>query len=333
LISAARENTDLVARFGGDEFGILCTHVRSEEEVNGIALRIVQTFTVPITTEKGEHIVGAGIGIALFPRDGNTPEEMIRRADVALYRAKSEQISSVCFFEEQMDYQVRKRVIFETQLRAAIANGDIQTFYQPIFDLKTGKITGFEALARWQHPTLGEVPPDRFILVAEDCGLIRDLGNHLLKVACLDAVSWLDDITLSFNLSPLQLRDANFGLRIISILDETGLSPKRLELEITENALVRDLKTAKAALSSLRQLGIRVSLDHFGTGYSSLYHLRNFEIDRIKIDRSFVESMSREMGSAAIVRALIGSANHCRGNREPGSACLFVERRLPGISI
>jgi len=146
-------------------------------------------------------------------------------------------------------------------------------------------------------------------------------------------VSWLDDITLSFNLSPLQLRDANFGLRIISILDETGLSPKRLELEITENALVRDLKTAKAALSSLRQLGIRVSLDHFGTGYSSLYHLRNFEIDRIKIDRSFVESMSREMGSAAIVRALIGSANHCRGNREPGSACLFVERRLPGISI
>ena len=267
---------------------------------------IVQALSVPITTEKGEHIVGAGIGIALFPRDGNTPEEIIRRADVALYRAKSEMMSSICFFEEQMDSQVRERANFETQLRTAVANGEIQPYYQPIYELRTGKITGFEALARWRHPILGEVLPERFIPVAEECGLIQSLGTHLLRRACADAVGWPEDTMLSFNISPVQLTDTSFGLRVLAILNETGLSPKRLELEITENALVRELKAVKDALASLRQLGIRVSLDDFGTGYSSLYHLRNFKIDRIKIDRSFVKSMSEEIQSAAIVRALIG---------------------------
>ena len=306
LTSVARQNSDLAARFGGDEFGIVATHLRSTEEVNGIALRIIQVLSLPIVSEKGEHTIGAGVGIALFPRDGGTPEELVRRADVALYRAKTELISNVCFFEEQMDVQVHERAFFESELRIAIASGDIQPHYQPIFDLATGEIIGFEALARWQHPKLGHVSPDRFIPVAEDCGLIRDLGNYLLRTACLEACNWPDHATLSFNISPLQLRDASFGLRVLSILDETGLPAKRLELEITENALVRDLNTAQQALAPLRQAGVRVSLDDFGTGYSSLYHLRNFKIDRIKIDRSFVDSMSREIESAAIVRALIG---------------------------
>jgi diguanylate cyclase (GGDEF)-like protein len=306
LAAVVRETGDHVARIGGDEFGVVATHLRSAEDAIGISLRIIEALKFPIRSGEAEHTVGVGIGIALFPRDGDSAQEIIRRADIALYRAKSEQGSAVHFFEEQMDIQIRERALIEGELRRAIAAGDIQPHYQPVVDLGTGRIVGFEALARWRHPTLHDVPPGRFIPVAEECGLIGELGDQLLSAACRDACQWPDGTTLSFNVSPVQLRASSFGSRVLAILGETGLPPHRLEIEITENTLVRDLKTAEEALGSLRDAGVRIALDDFGTGYSSLYHLRNFKVDRIKIDRSFVESMSREIESTAIVRALLG---------------------------
>jgi EAL domain-containing protein (putative c-di-GMP-specific phosphodiesterase class I) len=182
----------------------------------------------------------------------------------------------------------------------------VQSYYQPLIDLQTKGIAGFESLARWRHPTLGEVSPERFIPVAEGCGLMSELTDHLLRQAARDAVKWPDNLTLSFNVSPSQLKERTLGLRILTILAEAGLSPRRLEIEITESALVRDLAGAQEALTALRGAGVRIALDDFGTGYSSLYHLRNFKIDKIKIDRSFVDSMEHEPEAFALVRALLG---------------------------
>jgi len=305
LEGVVRETDDLVARLGGDEFGIVASQLSGAESASGIALRIIEALELPIYSGDTEHKVGAGIGIALFPGDGSTSEEVMRLADIALYRAKSSH-SEFRFFEAAMDHQVQERALVEKELRRGLAKGDIQPYYQPIVDLGTGALIGFEALARWNHETLGDVPPSRFIPVAEDCGLIRELGDHLLGMACRDAIKWPPNMMLSFNVSPVQLRNSTFGLRVLAILGETGFSPNRLELEITENTLVSDLNTAKQALASLRDAGVRIALDDFGTGYSSLYHLRNFKIDRIKIDRSFVESMGQEGASSAIVQALLG---------------------------
>lgn len=300
-----REANHLVARLGGDEFGIVARHLNGAESASGIALQIIDTLKAPIHSGDTEHRIGAGIGIALFPRDGNSAQEIVRVADIALYRAKSSH-SEFRFFEASMDDQVRERALIEKELRHALETGDIQPHYQPIVDLGTEEIIGFEALARWHHASLGDVPPSRFIPVAEDCGLINELGDHLLATACRDAAKWPNDTILSFNVSPIQLRNPTFGLRVLAILGDTGLSPKRLEIEITESTLVRDLNIAKAALDCLRDAGVRIALDDFGTGYSSLYHLRNFKVDRIKIDRSFIESIGRENASFAIVRALLG---------------------------
>lgn len=301
----AREANYLVARLGGDEFGIVARHLSGAESASGIALQIIDVLKAPICFEDLEHRVSTGIGIALFSRDEDSAQEVVRHADIALYRAKSSH-SEFCFFEVSMDDQVRERALIEKELRRALATGDIDPHYQPIVDLGTDKVIGFEALARWHHATLGDVPPSRFIPVAEDCRLIGELSDHLLTVACRVATKWPDDIILSFNVSPVELRNPTFGLRVLAILGDTGLSPGRLEIEITESALVRDLNVAKAALDCLRDAGVRIALDDFGTGYSSLYHLRNFKVDRIKIDRSFVESIGRENASFAIVRALLG---------------------------
>ncbi len=170
----------------------------------------------------------------------------------------------------------------------------MQPYYQPLIDLRTKQVAGFEALARWTHPTLGNVPPDRFIPIAESCGLLGEMTDHLLRRAAGAACQWPEDVTLSFNISPSQLKDRTLGLRILSILGEAGLSPRRLEIELTESALVQDLEGAQQVLGALRDAGVHIALDDFGTGYSSLYHLRNFKIDKVKIDRSFVANMERD---------------------------------------
>ena len=305
LAQSVREG-DLVARFGGDEFAVLTCHIAGPEAATGLALRIIESLGPSISAGGSDHAIGAAIGIALAPQDGHDPVELLRKADIALYRAKGQGRSALRFFEPEMDAQVRERDSIERALRAAIGAGEVQPYYQPLIDLKTGRIRGFEALARWTGPNLSVIGPDRFIPIAEDSGLIGPLTDTMLERACTEAQGWDADLELAFNVSPVLLRDTAFSLRVLAILARTGFSPTRLELEITESALVRDLEAAKATLGGLRSSGVRIALDDFGTGYSSLYHLRNFKVDRLKIDRSFVESMAREKDSAAIVRALIG---------------------------
>jgi diguanylate cyclase (GGDEF)-like protein len=306
LRRAAREE-DVVARFGGDEFAILARELRGSEHATNIALRVIKEFDQPITTGSLKHHIGVGIGIALFPQDGGSDNEILRRADIALYRAKDEKPISVSrFFDAEMDARTQERDLIERDLPGAIVKGDVRAYYQPLIDLQTKHVAGFEALARWQHPTLGNVAPERFIPVAESCGLMNELTDHLLRQAARDAAKWPDALTLSFNVSPSQLKERTLGLRILTILAEAGLSPRRFEIEFSEAALVRDPAGAQDALMALRGAGVRIALDDFGTGYSSLYHLRNFKIDKIKIDRSFVDNMEHEPEALALMRALLG---------------------------
>ncbi len=305
LRRAAREG-DLVVRFGGDEFAILARQLGGSEDATSIALRVIKEFDQPITTGSIRHQIGIGIGISLIPQDGRNEVEILRKADIALYRAKAEHESASRFFDAEMDARIRERDVIERDLRPAIEDGAIQPYYQPLVDLGTKQVVGFEALARWTHATLGSVPPERFIPVAESCGLINELTDHLLQQAANAACKWPDYMTLAFNISPSQLKDHSLGLRILSILAESGLSPRRLEIELTEAALVRDLDGAQMVLGALRNAGVRIALDDFGTGYSSLYHLRNLKFDKIKIERTFVDNMERDPEAFAIVRALLG---------------------------
>jgi diguanylate cyclase (GGDEF)-like protein len=305
LLASVRQG-DLVARLGGDEFAILAQHLAGAEAATGVAKRVAAELASPVMTGAVAHRVETGIGMCLFPFAGCSPEEIMRRADVALYKAKTDRRTSARFFDDEMDRFVREREHMERELHKAIAAGDIRPAFQPLVDLATKRVIGFEALARWTHKTLGEIEPDRFIPIAEDCGLIGTLSDQLLRRACRAAMEWPDDMKLAFNISPLQLKDHKLGLRVLAILGETGFSPRRLELESTESALVRDLAAAQETLGALRDCGVRIALDDFGTGYSSLYHLRNFKIDKIKIDRSFVANMATERESAEIVTALVG---------------------------
>jgi diguanylate cyclase (GGDEF)-like protein len=305
LRRAAREG-DLVVRFGGDEFAILARQLAGSEDATSIALRVIKEFDQPIATGAIRHQLGIGIGIALIPQDGDNEIEIMRKADIALYRAKAKPGSASRFYDAEMDARVRERDLIERDLYSAIESGAVQPYYQPLIDLKTNRIIGFEALARWTHPTLGSVPPDRFIPVAESCGLINELTDHLLRQAAKAARQWPSDMILAFNISPLQLNDHTLGLRIVSILGESGLDPRRLEVELTEAALVRNLDGAQKVLGALRDAGVRIAIDDFGSGYSSLYQLRNFKFDKIKIERSFVENMERDPEAFALVRALLG---------------------------
>lgn len=305
-LQRAVRDGDLVIRFGGDEFAILARHLSGAEEVTNIALRVIKELDQPIAAGPTRHTIGVGIGIALIPEDGLNATEIMRKADIAMYRAKAEPGSASRFFEMEMDTRIRERDLIERELRGAIREGDVKPYYQPLIDLRTKQVVGFEALARWTHPTLGVVPPDRFIPIAESCGLINELTDHLLRQAARAACKWPQDVSLSFNISPSQLKDRTLGLRVLSILADAGLSPRRLEIEITESGLVQDLEGAQQVLGALRNAGVRIALDDFGTGYSSLYHLRNFKIDKLKIDRSFIDNMAREPEAAALVRALLG---------------------------
>ena len=250
---------DLVARFGGDEFAILATQLSGAEDATSIALRVIKELDEPIIIGSVQHRIGVGIGITLFPKDGVTGTELLRKADIALYRAKGEQRSAPRFFEEEMDVSIRERDFMERELRLAIANGSIQPYFQPMVDLRSRDIIGFEALARWTHHTLGNVPPERFIPIAESCGLISELSDHLLRSAAHVACQWPDETILSFNISASQLRDSTLGLRILSILAKTGLSTWRLKIELAESALVGNMRDAQELLGALHDAGVRIS--------------------------------------------------------------------------
>jgi diguanylate cyclase (GGDEF)-like protein len=303
--SAIAGPTAMLARLGGDEFALL-QGVEDTEDLSRLARRLLGLFDRPFDVGEVQVNLGASIGIALAPQDGTSPEELMRRADIALYRAKVHGRANFRFFEAEMDEQVKKRAMIERDLRQAINEGTVRPYYQPIFDLQTNRITGFEALARWHHPKFGELSPEQFIGIAEDGGLMISLAAHLLRIAAQDATQWPEQIKLCFNISRVQLSDPMMVLRILRILGETGLSPTRLEVEISEQALLSDIVAAKQAFEALHKAGVRIALDDFGTGNSSLQHLRACHFDRLKIDRSFVMSMAGSEENTSLVNAILG---------------------------
>lgn len=305
ILSAAREG-DLVARFGGDEFALLATHLSDPEAASTIARRILNNLREPIVTGAIRSQISAGIGIALMPKDALAATDLQRQADVALYRAKAERGGAWRFYEESMDRQIRERDQLEQALRAALDNGQVEAYYQPSIDLQTQAVIGFEVMPRWTHPTLGELSRERILPIAEACGLALELTLHLLSAACVTARHWPPRTLLTIEIVPSLLHAAGLQTRMLETLSAGGFDPARLELEIAESALVQRMDAARESLHGLREAGVKIALGKFGTGYSSLYHLRNFTLDRIKIDRSFIESMASEGRNADIVSALVG---------------------------
>jgi diguanylate cyclase (GGDEF)-like protein len=294
----------LVARIGGDEFAIVQVEGERPEHFSHLAQCIVEVLSEPYDID-GKHIViGTSVGIAIAPVDGSTPDQLLKNADMALYLAKGNGRGTHHFFEAEMDRRLRARRALEIDLRSAIGRGDFDMHYQPIVRLETNKINGFEALLRWDHPIHGPIPPLDFIPVAEETGLILPLGEWVLRTACKDAVSWSEPIDVSINLSPAQFKSGSLVRTVLSALAGSGLSPKRLILEITESVFLQNETRVIATLHQLRELGVRIALDDFGTGYSSLAYLRSFPFDKIKIDRSFVRDILEREDCRAIVGAV-----------------------------
>jgi diguanylate cyclase (GGDEF)-like protein len=297
---------DLVARTGGDEFAVLLADVDAVEEASRPARRIIEALRDPVGIDELRCQIGATIGIATCGAVPVEPADLLRQADVALYRAKREGRGQFRFFEEEMDSQIRARAKLEQELRTALVTGQIAPYYQPLVDLKTGAVMGYEVLSRWTHPTDGMIMPEVFIPIAEDTGLIGELTTRTLVQACLDARAWPPEATMAVNISPVQLRDRRLPQRLLAIIQQTGFPAHRLEIEITENALVEDFPQAKEILTALKAAGVRIALDDFGTGYSSLNHLRELPFDKLKIDRSFILSMATCEDSRKIVDAIVG---------------------------
>jgi diguanylate cyclase (GGDEF)-like protein len=302
---------EIVARFGGDEFGFILDCATSEDPTtaaSALADRIIASVATPIAVGSQSVTVGASIGIAICPNDGTDPETLLRAADMAMYRAKEEGRGSYRFFDQSMESALRARVALEEDVRRAVAAHDFQPQYQPLMQLAENRLVGFEILARWHHEVRGEVGPEVFIPIVEKLGLIGELTYFLLRRACQDARDWSPEITISLNISPLHFADPLLPVKMLAILSETDFPPTRLELEVTENALVTDIAAARTALTALQAIGIKISLDDFGTGYSNLYNLRELHFDKIKIDRSFVQAMNSDADSAKIVRSVIDLA-------------------------
>jgi diguanylate cyclase (GGDEF)-like protein/PAS domain S-box-containing protein len=303
-LKAEVRGENLVARLGGDEFAIVLASGISPNEASDFADRLIRALSARYEVDGIELVVGASIGIALSPGDGDTSEELMRNADMALYRAKSDGGGVHRFFEREMDRQAQKRRDMERDLRSAFANGEFELHYQPLVDIAADQINGFESLLRWRHPEKGMISPADFIPVAEDIGLIVALGEWVLREACTEAAKWPAEIKIAVNLSPVQFRSRNLVQAVVSALAHSGLSPLRLELEITESVFLAETEANLAILHQLRQLGVSISMDDFGTGYSSLSYLRSFPFDKIKIDRSFIKDLAERSDCVAIVRAI-----------------------------
>jgi diguanylate cyclase (GGDEF)-like protein len=298
--------TDMIARLGGDEFAVLQTGLERPEAAGSLAQRIITSINQPYDLDGHQVVVSTSIGIAISPGDGNTTDQLLRNADMALYRAKSDGRSTYRYFEPEMDQQLQARRALEIDLRNAITNGEFQLFYQPQVDAVTEAITGCEALLRWKSPTRGMVPPGEFIPLAEEIGLIVPIGEWVLKQACCEAATWPGAVRVAVNLSPAQFKSRSVMQSVINALAVSGLDAARLELEITESVLLHDNEATLATLHQLRGFGIKISMDDFGTGYSSLSYLRSFPFDKIKIDRSFIKDISEKGDCAAIVKAVAG---------------------------
>jgi diguanylate cyclase (GGDEF)-like protein len=326
----------LIARLGGDEFGILMHFTSDDDGPSRVARRIVYDLAEPINLAALSLQAGASVGIAIYApetsdgtltkQDGNPVETVMRQADMAMYRAKTGGRGAYHFFEQGMDEQLQQRIQLEREIRSAIQTGQIVPYYQSLIDLGTAEVLGFEILARWQHPTRGLLQPAVLIPIAEDTGTISEMTYALLRQAIADASTWPAHFIISINLSPRQFADKLLAPRILGILTEHSFPAHRLEIEITENALIKNMDETKAVLGLLRKLGVRVALDDFGSGYSGLYHLRQFKLDTIKIDRSFVTEMLSNPEDGKLVEAIV-SFSHALGLAATAEGIETVEVR------
>jgi diguanylate cyclase (GGDEF)-like protein/PAS domain S-box-containing protein len=299
---------DLIARLGGDEFAVIQTGVRNVRDVVEFVTRIHESIRQPCQCFGHQLSTDASIGIALAPQDGTDLDQLIKNADLAMYGAKAGGRRTHRFFEPAMDASAKARLAMEQDLRQALVDGGFEIHYQPLVNLHRDEVTGCEALLRWRHPERGMISPAEFIPVAEDTGLIVELGEWVLKTACAEAASWPDHIRVAVNVSPVQLKCPTLALKIVGALESSGLRASRLEIEITEAVLIRDDETALAILHQLRDIGVRIALDDFGTGYSSLSYLKRFPFDKIKIDSCFISDIAEVDGSSAIVQAVVNIA-------------------------
>ncbi|MGN6570983.1 MAG: bifunctional diguanylate cyclase/phosphodiesterase [Pseudolabrys sp.] len=300
--------SDFVARLGGDEFAIVRDGFDAPDDITALVTRILETMKAPYDIG-GHHLVTeATIGVALAPDDAADPDELLKNADLAMYRAKSDGRGTYRFFESSMDARMKSRRALEFDLREAIMCGGFELHYQPLVSFADGRVTGCEALLRWQHRTRGLIPPSEFIPIAEETGLIAPLGEWVLRTACIEGARWPEDIKVAVNVSPVQFNNAGLVQAVVGALGASGLAPHRLELEITEAVLIRDDAAALGILHQLRSLGVRIALDDFGTGYSSLSYLQRFPFDKIKIDRSFVMAIGDSDYSRNIVQAIVDIA-------------------------
>ena len=300
--------TDFVARLGGDEFAIVQTAVKTPADVSGLVTRVFDAIRGPYECLGHQVTTDASIGIALAPRHGVDLDQILKNADLAMYAAKSAGRRTYRFFEPDMDARVKARRKLEMDLRRARTDGALEVYYQPCVSLQNNKITGCEALLRWRHAERGMISPAEFIPIAEETGLINQLGEWVLTTACAEAATWPDDIKLAVNVSPVQFKSGTLALKIVAALAASGLPANRLELEITEAVLIRDDEAALAILHQLRAIGVRIALDDFGTGYSSLSYLQRFPFDKIKIDRCFIDDLVEPEGSSCIVQAIVNIA-------------------------
>jgi diguanylate cyclase (GGDEF)-like protein len=301
---------DIVARLGGDEFAIIQRGVTSETQAGHLANRIIKTVSQPHHILGHTVSVGASVGVALAPRDGLDADEIVKNADIALYEAKESGRGTYRVFDAAEVHEAGGRRDLETDLRVALSKGELELYYQPIVDVKTQEMTGFEALMRWNHPQHGLIPPADFIPLAEETGLITEMGTWALNEACQQAARWTKDVKVTVNLSPRQFECGDLDQLVASSLARSGLPARRLELEITEGLLLRDDFATHEMLHKLRALGVSIALDDFGTAYASLSYLRSFPFDKIKIDRTFIRDLDHPERNecVAIINAVTGLA-------------------------
>ncbi len=304
-LRASVRQADTIARFGGDEFVIVQVDLEQPASAKALAKRIIEALSAPFDVGGHQIIIGASIGVAVAPSDGDHADNLLKNADIALYRAKNDGRATCRFFEIEMDDRLQVRRALEIDLRRALLQDEFELYYQPIVDLRSNQISTLEALIRWRHPRRGMILPSEFIPLAEDIGLIVPIGVWALRQACLDAMTWQKDVRVAVNLSPIQFRNEQLLECMIKALAISRLPANRLELEITERVLLKEHEATLAVLHRLRAFGIRVALDDFGTGYSSVSYLRSFPFDKIKIDRSFISNLSTDESSLALVRAVM----------------------------
>jgi diguanylate cyclase (GGDEF)-like protein/PAS domain S-box-containing protein len=312
-LGLALRKGDFLARLGGDEFTVLLEDLNDAEGAAQVATKLLDVIQQPYWVHGHAVHVSASIGLSIFPDDGDDPDTLLKNADVAMYRAKDAGKNVYQFFAQEMGAQQQEQMALETALRWAVKNEELQVKFQPKVDIATGRIVGAEALLRWHDAILGEVPPTRFILLAEESGLIDTMGDWVLKQACRETQQWaaagLEGMTIAINLSVRQFRDAGFAARIQKIFAETGVDPRRVEFEVTETSVLYDAETVSRVLQLERELGVRVAIDDFGTGYSSLVHLKRLPIDTLKIDQSFIRDITTDPDDKAITAAIIALAH------------------------